>query len=160
SGLQCTAVNLLYSTLEYSGGKNMKDFSGLTLHMLSSLSALVAERSVSRAAERMGVGQPSMSKVLAKLRLSLEDPILVRTAGGLVPTARALQICEGVRRHLEGLESALDAEEFNPAAATGRVSVATADTWLMLLFPQILHKVRRMAPGITVTTRDTDNQRV
>lgn len=60
----------------------------LDTHALECLCALVAEAHVTRAAQRMGIGQPAMSEMLARLRETFDDPLLVRTRQGMTPTAR------------------------------------------------------------------------
>lgn len=62
----------------------------LDLNLLLAFDALIAERNVTRAAERMSVGQPTMSASLARLRKFFDDPLLVRQGRSLVPTTRAL----------------------------------------------------------------------
>ena len=64
---------------------NMKSFD---LNLLLALKSLVEERSVSRAAEKLFMSQPAMSHVLRRLRDQLDDPILVKTAAGMIPTPR------------------------------------------------------------------------
>ena len=59
------------------------------LQLLVRLDALIAERSVSRAAERIGLSQPGMSNALARLRRLTNDELMVRTAHGMLPTPRA-----------------------------------------------------------------------
>src|ERR1700750_2783302 len=114
----------------------MKNLDALNLQMLSCLITLVAERSVTQAAKTMGMSQGGMSKMLAKLREYLEDPLLVRTNYGMVPTDRAIEISEAGRGYLAGLESVLDPAKFNPAEAVGRVAIFTAEVRLMLLLPR------------------------
>ncbi|EKD71727.1 MAG: Transcriptional regulator, LysR family protein [uncultured bacterium] len=61
----------------------------LDLNLLIALKALLEEKHVSRAAERIGLSQPAMSRALAKLRRVLNDPLLVKGANGLDLSARA-----------------------------------------------------------------------
>ena len=71
---------------------NMQDMhlASLDLNLIVALDALLAERSVTKAAERIGITQSAMSHALARLRLVTQDQLLVRAAGGMVPTPRAL----------------------------------------------------------------------
>ena len=62
---------------------------GLDLNLLVALDALLSERSVTRAAQRVGLSQPGMSNALGRLRRLFDDPLLVRQGATLVPTARA-----------------------------------------------------------------------
>jgi Transcriptional regulator len=61
---------------------------GVDLNLLVALDALLAERSVTRAASRLGLSQPGMSNTLARLRKLFGDPLLVREGLTLVPTPR------------------------------------------------------------------------
>ena len=61
----------------------------IDLNLLVYLNTLLKERSVSRAAEKLGITQPAMSNALRRLRDLLGDPILVRTSSGMAPTERA-----------------------------------------------------------------------
>ena len=64
----------------------------MDLNLLIGLNALLLEESVTRAARRMNLSVPAMSRVLARIRDSLDDPVLVRAGGKLVPTSRALKM--------------------------------------------------------------------
>ena len=71
---------------------------GVDLNLLVALDALLAERSVTRAAERVGLSQPGMSNTLARLRKLFGDPLLVREGMALVPTPRAEALRQPVGR--------------------------------------------------------------
>ena len=62
---------------------------GVDLNLLVALDALLSERSVTRAAQRIGLSQPGMSNALARLRKLFDDPLLVRQGAELAPTPRA-----------------------------------------------------------------------
>ena len=64
----------------------------IDLNLLVYLNTLLKERSVSRAAEKLGITQPAMSNALRRLRDLLGDPILVRTSSGMAPTERATKM--------------------------------------------------------------------
>ena len=76
----------------------------LTFQHLQYLQALVEERHVTRAAERMGIGQPAMSTALARLREVFKDVLLVKTTTGMEPTPRALDLVRRVREIADMLE--------------------------------------------------------
>ena len=65
------------------------DYNGLDLNLLVCLRALLTERHVTRAAEKLGISQPAMSASLARLRALLGDQLLVRSPKGLALTSRA-----------------------------------------------------------------------
>ena len=78
------------------------------LNLLVALDALLAERSVTRAAERVGLSQPGMSNTLARLRKLFGDPLLVREGLALVPTPRAESLRQPVADALSLIQQALD----------------------------------------------------
>lgn len=133
----------------------------IDLQLLASLDALIAERSVTRAAQRLQMSQPAMSAALARLRELLHDTLLVRTSKGMVPTPRALEVVESVRHHLRGLESAISATApFEPAQARERVRVATTDYTGTLMLPAVSDHLHRHAPGISLVVRLPDPGRI
>jgi DNA-binding transcriptional LysR family regulator len=77
----------------------------LDLNLLLAFDALIAERNVTRAAERMSAGRLAMSASLARLRKFSGDPLLVRRGRVLVPTARALDLIGPIREALDTIES-------------------------------------------------------
>lgn len=133
----------------------------IDLQLLASLDALIAERSVTRAAQRLQMSQPAMSATLARLRELLHDTLLVRTSKGMVPTPRALEVVDSVRHHLRGLESAILATApFEPALAREQVRIATTDYTGTLLLPEVSDHVHRHAPGISLVVRLPDPDRI
>jgi len=70
----------------------MTDLRLFDLNLLVAFDALVAERSVTRAARRVGIGQPAMSHALSRLRELFGDPLFVRTTDKMRPTTRALEL--------------------------------------------------------------------
>src|SRR5215213_10599687 len=90
----------------------------LDLNLLVAFDALLAERSVTRAAARVGLGQSAMSHNLARLRALFGDELLTRGAEGMRPTPRALTLAEPVRAALAGIEALLSRDEdFDPRTA-------------------------------------------
>ena len=70
----------------------MRSLAAIDLNLLVAFEALLLERSVSRAADRIGIAQPTMSGTLARLRATFEDELFIRTPTGMVPTGRALEL--------------------------------------------------------------------
>ena len=103
-------------------------------NLLVALDALLSERSVTRAAQRVGLSQPGMSNALGRLRRLLDDPLLVRQGATLVPTARAETLIGPVHEALELIRSALDAQRsFDPVhrngVAAGRQATSRTSAW-------------------------------
>ena len=83
-----------------------RDYRQLDLFSLMCLVALVKELNVSTAAKRMGISQPAMSQVLARLRVLAGDPLLVRGANAMLPTSRALDLTQTAEQAIDLLEGA------------------------------------------------------
>lgn len=95
----------------------MDDVRHLDLNLLKALASLLDERSVTRAAARLGVTQPAMSGMLARLRNTFGDPLFARTQRGMVPTSRALGLAQPVRRVMDEIGALLQPAPFEPATA-------------------------------------------
>src|SRR3712207_2849932 len=83
------------------------NLSRLDLNLLVAFDALLTEGSVTRAAERVGVGQPSMSHALGRLRKLFKDELFVRAPDGVRPTPRALALAGPVRVALSAIQGTL-----------------------------------------------------
>src|SRR5262245_48739740 len=93
------------------------DFRRLDLNLLVAFQVLVREKSVSRAAERLFIGQPAMSGALARLRDLFQDEILVRTGRGMEPTTKALTLYAQLTPALESIrETVSEQPAFDPAS--------------------------------------------
>ncbi|HEX6360021.1 LysR family transcriptional regulator [Actinophytocola sp.] len=121
------------------------------LNLLVALAALLEERHVSRAADRIGLSQPATSRALQRLRRTLDDELLVRTRDGYRLTPRA----ERVQRELAGilprLEILFGTEHFDPATATDSFRLMGTDFTTSVLGPGLLGRIFREAPGTTMT---------
>src|SRR5262249_24178146 len=92
------------------------DFRTIDLNLLVAFQVLVSEQGVSRAAERLFLGQPAMSGTLARLREVFRDEILVRTGRGMEPTTKALALYARLEPALESLRATLfEQPAFDPA---------------------------------------------
>lgn len=126
----------------------------LDYSLLLALDALLSEGSVTRAARRMHLSQPAMSHALARLRDAFDDPIMVRGAGGMVPTPKARQLHGSVREALEQLERSIGAfGSFDPATSTATFRVAMVDYVEMVVLPELMCRLRAEAPHVQVVAR-------
>ena len=125
------------------------DIRSADLNLLVSLDALVRERSVTRAGRRMGLSQPAMSNVLGRLRALLDDPVLVRTSQGMVPTQRVAELIGPVRKVLAELEAILALEaRFEPSRSERIFRIAAMDHAWVVLVPPLVERLVREAPGV------------
>ncbi|WP_431970927.1 LysR family transcriptional regulator [Nocardia sp. bgisy134] len=123
----------------------------LDLNLLVALDALLDTNSVTKAAERLGTSTPAMSRTLARLRRTLDDPLLVRAGRNLVPTPRALELRYEVSALVERGRALLDIRtEADPAGLRRGFTVQADDTVRAHLAAPLLAAVRRRAPGVTV----------
>jgi DNA-binding transcriptional LysR family regulator len=129
-----------------------EQLSRVDLNLLVAFDALAHERSVTRAALRLGVTQSAMSHALRRLRDLLGDPLLVRGKRGMALTPRAESLVVPLRSGLVTLGRALvQPGRFDPASARRAFCVASPDLFDVLVIPRLLERVRREAPGIDVT---------
>ncbi|WP_114239724.1 LysR family transcriptional regulator [Dyella sp. C9] len=136
------------------------DIRTLDLNLLKTLDALLDERSVTRAAERLSLTQPAVSGMLTRLRESLGDPLFKRGQRGMVPTLRALELAGPVKKVLEDIEALLRPQAFDPAAAELTLAVASTDYALQVVMLPFLATIRTRAPGIRVAVLPIQDQRV
>ncbi|HEU4408519.1 MAG TPA: LysR family transcriptional regulator [Polyangiaceae bacterium] len=137
---------------------SMADLADLNLNLLLALDALLSEANVTRAAERLGVTQPAMSRSLQKLREQLGDELLVRSGRGLVRTPRAERIRRALGHGLQSLRRALaEDESFEPARATTAFRVAANDVAGVRLLPALMEHLRGRAPHVAVNVVPLDH---
>jgi DNA-binding transcriptional LysR family regulator len=123
----------------------------IDLNLLDILHTLVEEKSVSRAAVRLGVGQPAVSNALARLRHQVGDPLLVRSGNAMEPTARALELLTPVREALDAMTAAVEgAQRFDPTTYRGEFSIASVDYAAEVFAPAFAQRLRMWAPNATV----------
>lgn len=124
------------------------------LRLLVVLEVLVAERSVTRAAERLGLTQPAVSHALRQLRQMFGDDLLVRDRSGMVPTPLALDLLPGLRSGLSELERVLNRDTtFDPASSRRIFTMATVDYPQIVGLPALIARLRNESPGIDVRVR-------
>lgn len=117
---------------------------------LVALNVLLEERSVTRAARRLGITQSSMSHRLARLRQELGDVLFVRTGANLAPTPRALSMAEPLADALRALSAAVAMPSaFDPARVSCRASIVMPDL-LATLAPDLVSEVSAQAPGVAL----------
>lgn len=119
------------------------------LNLLIALDALLHEKNVTRAAERVFVSQPAMSAALQKLRDYFDDPLLVRVGRDMELTPRGLSLVEPVREALLRIQVTLGTQPtFDPKTVKRIFTVITTDEAVPRMVPAVLRRVAREAPGI------------
>lgn len=124
------------------------NLAGLDLNLLVALDALLEEASVSRAARRLGIGQPAASHALGRLRALFGDRLLVRSGRGMVRTPRAESLRVPLRRVLNGASSLLEQEAaFDPETSRRTFTMLCPDL-LGPVIPSLLDALRSDAPHV------------
>jgi DNA-binding transcriptional LysR family regulator len=119
------------------------------LNLLPIFVALMEERSVTRAAERLGMTQPALSNALARLRLMLKDQLFVRERYGIQPTPIALALAPQIADALASLDDAvLGQQDFDPASAERLFTIAPNGYVEFVVVPALVAKLAEVAPGI------------
>lgn len=132
-------------------------FEGLDLNLLVALKALLEERSVSKAAERLHTSQPAMSAALNKLREYFNDDLLIRTGREMVPTAQAEYLLRPIAEVLGAIQQAMKAKPaFYPKDADRVFRITMSDYMASILLPRLLAILRRDAPGIKIEMVPSD----
>jgi len=127
------------------------NISNFDLNLLRVLDALLRERNVSRAAERLSLSQPAVSNALSRLRELLDDPLLVRVGRTMQPTPRALSLERPIREALQQITHSLSAgDAFDPARSRQRFTIAVTDYVELICMPGLLRRLAERAPGIVI----------
>jgi DNA-binding transcriptional LysR family regulator len=122
------------------------DLRRLDLNLLLVFEAVALERSVSKAAARLGLGQPAVSAALGRLRAALDDDLFVRVGGAMTPTPRAERLTGGVTAALDELRTSFTEGTFEPARSTDTFTVASTDYTSLVLLPALVAAMRQKAP--------------
>ncbi len=131
---------------------------GVDLNLLQTFHAVHAEGSVTRAAVRLGVSQPTVSHALTGLRRLYHDPLFVRTQGGMAPTAKADRLAEAVRHALHVLEVAIqEGVRYDPAASDRTFRLHMSDIGETVFLPRLLQALAARAPNVRIETFQLDD---
>ena len=126
------------------------DLSKLDLNLLLVLHALLLERNVTRAGERIGLSQSATSHALGRLREVFNDPLLVRSKKDMIPTPRAQELLEPLQQILLNIEQLIQPTVFEPKTARGTIQLAASDYATVVILPKILHQISDIAPHLNL----------
>lgn len=134
---------------------------GFDLNLLRAFVAIFETRSVTQAAQRLDVTQPSISHALAKLRGAYADRLFDRGPSGLVPTGTAEQLFERFSHALAAVDDTLaQRQAFDPRSSTRRFRLAMSDIGVLFFAPPLLRRFQEEAPKIaTDITEVSDSVR-
>lgn len=127
------------------------NLAGVDLNLLVALDALLDERSVTRAADRVGLSQPGMSNTLARLRRLFDDPLLVRHGAQMEPTPRAEELAQPLREALALIGATLAQNpSFDPSRDQRSFRLSCSDYSVLMLVGPLVGRLATEAPGLTV----------
>lgn len=127
---------------------DIRELGRLDLNLLVALEALLEERSVSRAAERLFVTQSAMSKTLGRLRELFGDPLFLRRASGMIPTPRAEQLAAALPDVLLAVEQMIQPEAFDPLEYAGEMTIVVQGHMGSWFLPALIARLQTTAPGL------------
>jgi DNA-binding transcriptional LysR family regulator len=129
----------------------------LNIFQIRVLDALLREQSLTRAADLLNTTQPALSKTLSRLRLHFDDPLFVRVAHRMKPTAKAQSLASSVGSIIREL-SVLQSEQlpFSPAVSSRDFKFFGTDAAAIVLFPPVLRKMQECAPNIQLAAVTVD----
>jgi DNA-binding transcriptional LysR family regulator len=120
----------------------------LDLNLLVVFDAVMQERNVTRAGQRLGLSQPAMSHALSRLRHMLKDDLFIRSPKGMLPTPRAEQLAVPVRTALDGLQQSLEPAQFDPSKAVRRFRIAVDNYSAIVLVGILAARIGKIAPKV------------
>ena len=132
----------------------------IDLNLLVVFDAIMMERSVTRAGQRLGLSQPAISHALTRLRHMLRDELFVRSPNGMMPTPRAEELAAPVRIALDGLQQSLEPVQFEPSKATVTFRIAVDNYAAIVLVAPIASHIAKIAPGVTLDFRPSGTMNV
>jgi DNA-binding transcriptional LysR family regulator len=134
---------------------------GLDLNLLRAFAAVHAAGSVSRAADALGLSQPTVSHALSRLRLHLKDPLFIRVAGGVAPTPKADALAHAVQQALDTMQRALqESDSFDPAASSRTFRLHMSDIGEGAFLPDLMRVVRAAGPGLRIEAYQLEHDRI
>lgn len=125
--------------------------SRVDLNLLVSLSVLLKEQNVSRAAERLYLSQSAMSRTLQRLRDLFEDPLFHRTASGIIPTEKAQSIEALLPDLLQKLDTIFQREEFTPLQCDKHFGLSMPASMSHAFFLPLMQTINQQAPLVKLT---------
>jgi DNA-binding transcriptional LysR family regulator len=133
------------------------DSKRLDLNLLVTLEALLVERNVTKAADRLHLSQPAVSAQLSRLRDVFDDPLLIPAQRGMTPTAKAIELLDPLRQALDQVRATVATHRnFDPAKARLTVTIACTDYLQAAVVKPLVMELRTRAPGVRVALRNLD----
>ncbi len=129
------------------------------LNLLVAFQVLLEEQHVSRGAERLFITQSAMSKTLSRLRELFDDPLFTRSAHGMVPTPRAIELHGELEQLLQQMDYLVSHHETDPTQFSGKFNITATDHFALPMIPALMTLVSTEAPNMSIrVSQDLDSQ--
>lgn len=136
------------------------NLAGVDLNLLVVFDALMSERHVTRASEKLGLSQPATSSALSRLRHLFDDQLFVRTAKGMEPTAKGLVLAPSIEQVLQQIQLTLEREDvFVPETSEKLFVIGMADYVEFVLLPPLMQRLASVAPKVKIRVRSFNDQK-
>lgn len=135
------------------------NLAAIDLNLLVAFDALISERHVTRAGQKIGLSQPAMSAALNRLRFLIKDPLFERRGDGMRPTPRAIELAGPIRQALQQIQVALDPQPFDPTQATRTFRIAINDLGVSLFLPPLSERMAAWSPGLDFVFLPAEDKR-
>ncbi|KIH81948.1 LysR family transcriptional regulator [Pseudomonas batumici] len=140
---------------------NRNELRKADINLMVVFEALMLERNVTRVAEKLFLGQPTISSALNRLRAMFNDPLFIRVGHRMEPTARAEEIIQHLSPALDSLSNALSlTHDFDPASSTMTFRIGLSDDVEFGLLPSLLRALRQEAPHVVIVVQHVDYWRI
>ncbi|MGA8137306.1 MAG: LysR substrate-binding domain-containing protein [Pseudomonas gingeri] len=140
---------------------NRNELRKADINLMVVFETLMLERNVTRVAEKLFLGQPTISSALNRLRVMFNDPLFIRVGHRMEPTARAEEIIQHLSPALDSLSNALSlTHDFDPASSTMTFRIGLSDDVEFGLLPTLLRALRQEAPNVVIVVQHVDYWRI
>ncbi len=137
------------------------NLAGIDLNLLVVFDAIMRDRNVTRAGERVGLSQPATSNALARLRKLTNDELFIRMAGKLQPTPIAIELASQIQPSLQQIDRALTREfSFDPLTSDRVFTIGMSDYTAFALLPKLLAQIQASAPHIVIQIRSGERAKL
>ncbi|MBO9549275.1 LysR substrate-binding domain-containing protein [Pseudomonas sp.] len=140
---------------------NRNELRKADINLMVVFEALMQERNLTRAAEKLFLAQPTVSAALARLRTMFNDPLLIRVGNRMEPSARAAEVIKHLTPALDAMSAALSlTHDFDPPTSKMTFRIGLSDDVESGLLPPLLRALRTEAPHVVVVVQHVDYWRI